>query len=185
MTLSPVLLWFVTSAMLAVGLVVLLVWKQRQERAVSEFSDQVHSLVHGPATGRVSLEGGPEALENLGSAINKLLDNFEHRGAHLRDREQMLHRLVENVHDAVLVHRQHILFANTRFLSLLGAGAADVVGRPLSDFVAPEYVELVQNNLRRRLGGDPAAERYEVELKLRDPRSQLKIFLLQRGGLLR
>jgi diguanylate cyclase (GGDEF)-like protein/PAS domain S-box-containing protein len=151
--------------MLAVGLVVLLAWKRRQERAVGEFSDQVRNLAHESATiGRVSLEGGPVALENLGSAINKLLDNLEQRGAHLRDREQMLHRLVENVHDAVLVHRQYILFANTRFLSLLGAGAADVVGRPLSDFVVPEYVELVQNNLRRRLGGDSAAERYEVEL---------------------
>ena len=29
--------------------------------------------------------------------------------------------------------------------------AAEVVGRPLADFVAPEYVELVANNLRRRL----------------------------------
>ena len=165
MTLSPVLLWFVTSAMLAVGLVVLLAWKRRQERAVGEFSDQLLSLAHEPGTaGRVSLEGHPEALENLGSAINKLLDSLEQRGAHLRDREQMLHRLVENVHDAVLVHRQYILFANTRFLALLGASAAEVVGRPLSDFVAQDYVEVVQNNLRRRLGGEPAAERYEVEL---------------------
>ena len=42
--------------------------------------------------------------------------------------------------------------------------AADVVGRPLTDFVAPEYVELVENNLRRRLAGESAAERYEIEL---------------------
>ena len=35
---------------------------------------------------------------------------------------------------------------------------------PLTEFVAPEYVELVENNLRRRLAGEPAAERYEIEL---------------------
>ena len=34
----------------------------------------------------------------------------------------------------------------------------------MTEFVAPEYVELVENNLRRRLSGEPAAERYEVEL---------------------
>jgi diguanylate cyclase (GGDEF)-like protein/PAS domain S-box-containing protein len=39
-----------------------------------------------------------------------------------------------------------------------------VVGKQLSNFVAPEYVELVENNLRRRLAGEAAAERYEIEL---------------------
>jgi diguanylate cyclase (GGDEF)-like protein/PAS domain S-box-containing protein len=165
LTLSPVLLLFVTSAVLAVGLAILLAWKQRQERAVSDFSKQLRDLVEGSgAMARMSLEGSPEKLEQLGSAINTLLDSLEQRGARLRDREYLLHRLVENVHDAVLVHRQQILIANSRFLTLLGAAAAEVVGRPLSDFVTPEYVDLVQNNLRRRLSGDNAAERYEVEL---------------------
>lgn len=165
MILSSVVLWFLTSAILAVGLIVLFAWKRRQERAVSDFSEQVRKLVHGTGTaGRMHLEGSPVALGELGSAVNKLLDNLELRGAHLHDREQLFQRLVEAVHDAVLVHRQHILFANARFLALLGATAAEVVGRPLTDFVAPEYVELVENNLRRRLAGEPAAERYEVEI---------------------
>src|SRR4029077_16688477 len=56
------------------------------------------------------------------------------------------------------------LFANARFLTLLGMKSANVVGRPLTDFVAQEYVELVENNLRRRLDGESAAERYEIEL---------------------
>jgi PAS domain S-box-containing protein len=76
----------------------------------------------------------------------------------------LFQRLVETVHDAVLVHRKSILFANARFLSLLGMSAVEVIGKPLADFVAPEYVELVENNLRRRLAGEAAAERYEVEL---------------------
>jgi diguanylate cyclase (GGDEF)-like protein/PAS domain S-box-containing protein len=130
--LSSVVAWFVTSAVLAVGVSVLVVWRRRQERAVSEFSDQIHRL--------------------------------EQRGADLQGREQLFQRLVETVHDAVLVHREQILFANSRFLTLLGLSAADVIGKPLSNFVAPEYVELVDTNLRRRLAGEPAAERYEIEL---------------------
>jgi diguanylate cyclase (GGDEF)-like protein/PAS domain S-box-containing protein len=130
--LSSVVAWFVTSAVLAVGVSVLVVWRRRQARTVSEFSEQILRL--------------------------------EQRGADLQGREKLFQRLVETVHDAVLVHREQILFANSRFLTLLGVSAAEVIGRPLSNFVSPEYVELVDTNLRRRLAGEPAAERYEIEL---------------------
>jgi len=132
---------------------------------VAEFSRQVAQLTsEDGAAGRIGLEGKPQALGNLGIAVNQLLDSLEQRGLRLQDREQLFQRLVETVHDAVLVHRKAILFANARFLTMLGMSAAEVVGRPLSDFVAPEYVELVDNNLRRRIEGEPAAERYEIEL---------------------
>jgi diguanylate cyclase (GGDEF)-like protein/PAS domain S-box-containing protein len=158
-------LWLLTSALLAIGLLILYAWTRRQERAVSDFSRQVWQLTRDAGvTGRIRLEGTPKMLNRLIRAVNALLESLEQRGARLQDREQLFQRLVETVHDAVLVHREEILFANARFLALLNMSAADVVGRPLSDFVAPEYVELVQNNLRRRLAGEPAAERYEVEL---------------------
>jgi diguanylate cyclase (GGDEF)-like protein/PAS domain S-box-containing protein len=157
--------WFFVSAALAVGLGVLVVWKRRQERAVNDFSEQIRRLTFEAGTaGRIGLADNPKSLEQLGVAVNKLLENLEQRGANLSGREQLFQRLVETVHDAVLVHRNQILFANSRFLTLLGMNAADVIGRPLSDFVGPEYVELVDHNLRRRLSGEPAAERYEVEL---------------------
>jgi diguanylate cyclase (GGDEF)-like protein/PAS domain S-box-containing protein len=163
--LSSLLLWLLTAAILAVGLVVLLAWKQRQERAVNEFSNQIWHLTRDSgAPGRIALEGKPQALSHLGSAVNQLLEDLELRGARLQDREHLFQRLVETVHEAVLVHRKEILFANSRFLSLLGADPADVIGKSLTEFVAPEYVELVENNLRRRLSGEPAAERYEIEL---------------------
>jgi diguanylate cyclase (GGDEF)-like protein/PAS domain S-box-containing protein len=163
--LSSLLLWLVTAAILAVGFAALFAWRRRQERAVNEFSSQIRLLIQaGAAPGRIALEGKPGALGQLGAAVNNLLEDLEQRGAKLQDREQLFQRLVETVHDAVLVHRKQILFANARFLSMLGMNSTDVVGRSLTDFVAPEYVELVESNLRRRLAGDPAAERSEVEL---------------------
>ena len=165
MILSPIVLWFSISAILAAGVVLLIVWKRRQERAVNEFSRQVWRLTReAGAAGRIGVDGRPGGLNQLGSAVNELLESLEQRGARLKDREQLFQRLVETVHDAVLVHRERILFANSRFLALLNLGAADVVGKPLTDFVVPEYADLVANNLRRRLAGEPAAERYEVEL---------------------
>jgi diguanylate cyclase (GGDEF)-like protein/PAS domain S-box-containing protein len=163
--LPSVVAWFLIAAVLGVGVSVLFVWKRRQERAVTDFSEQIRRLTfESGAAGRIGLVGKPESLEQLGSAVNKLLENLEQRGANLHGREVLFQRLVETVHDAVLVHRNQILFANSRFLTLLGLNATDVIGRPLSDFVGAEYVELVGNNLRRRLSGEAAAERYEVEL---------------------
>jgi diguanylate cyclase (GGDEF)-like protein/PAS domain S-box-containing protein len=154
-----------TCAVLAAVLFVFYAWKRRQERALDEFSRQVWRLTRDAGdAGRIGLDHNPKALAQLGGAVNELLEDLQQRGSRLQDRERLFQRLVETVHDAVLVHRENILFANARFLGLLGATAAQVVGRPLSVFVAPEYVELVEQNLRRRIAGEPAAERYEVEL---------------------
>jgi diguanylate cyclase (GGDEF)-like protein/PAS domain S-box-containing protein len=163
--LPSIVLWFLTPAILVLGVIVLVAWKRRQERAVNEFSKQVWQLSReAGSAARIGIEGKNQVLGQLGSAVNTLLENLEQRGARLQDRERLFQRLVETVHDAVLVHRERILFANSRFLALLNLSAAEVVGRPLTDFVGPEYVELVENNLRRRLLGEAAAERYEVEL---------------------
>ena len=157
--------WIATSALLAVCLVVLYAWQRRQERALAEFSQQVWQLTRGAAaSGRVRLEGKPEAIGQLGGAVNQLLENLERSGARMHDREQLFQRLVEAVHDAVLITRDRIMFANQRFLALLGLPREAVVGKPLSNFVAADYVGLVDQNLSRRLAGEPAAERYEVEL---------------------
>ena len=165
MSLSPLALWLLTSSLAAVGAGVLLRWKRRQERAVASFSQQLKALGEAdlPAA-RIGIEDQSAPLAQLGRAINELLDDLDRRGTRLKDREGLFQRLVETVHDAVLVHRQNIVFANARFLDMLGMSAAEVIGKPLAQFAAPEYVELVANNLQRRLAGESAAERYEIEL---------------------
>ena len=58
-----------------------------------------------------------------------------------------------------------ILFANSRFLALLGMTAADVVGRPLERFRGPGICRVGAATIcAAALAGEPAAERYEVEL---------------------
>ncbi len=159
------ILWLITCAVLAAVLLVFYAWKRRQERALDDFSRQIWRLTRDAgATGRLGLDDNPKALAQLRDAVNDLLQDLEQRGARLQERERLFQRLVETVHDAVLVHRETIMFANARFLGLLGATADRVVGRPLAEFAAAEYVELVEQNLRRRIAGEPAAERYEVEL---------------------
>jgi diguanylate cyclase (GGDEF)-like protein/PAS domain S-box-containing protein len=168
------------------ALFLVLFWKRRQDRALEQLCREVvHVTRDSSNTARVRTTGEREALRHLGSAVNGLLDDLSQRSARMQDREQLFQRLVETVHDAVLVHRKTILYANSRFLALLGAPPEQVVGRPLADFVAPEYVDLVDQNLRRRLAGEPAAERYEVELvgtQAQVTRVELSSTVIDRAG---
>ena len=55
---------------------------------------------------------------------------------------------------AVLVHRDVILYANRQFASFVGVDRIELVGRRLGDLVPPEYAELVNDNIQRRLAGE-------------------------------
>jgi len=78
--LSPVVLWFSTSVVLAAGVGALWAWKRRHERAVSELSRQVAQLTRDEgAAGRIGVEGKPPALGLLGAAVNQLLESLEQR----------------------------------------------------------------------------------------------------------
>src|SRR6202035_1844861 len=72
--------------------------------------------------------------------------------------------LGDRIHEAVLVHREVILYANRQFASFVGVDRVDLVGRRVAGLVPPEYSELVSENIRRRLSGEPAAERYEIDM---------------------
>jgi diguanylate cyclase (GGDEF)-like protein/PAS domain S-box-containing protein len=78
--------------------------------------------------------------------------------------DALFHGLVNVVSEAVVVHREAIVLANPRFARLLAAAPEEIVGRPLAGLVTAEYAELVEENVRRRLAGEPAADRFEVEV---------------------
>ncbi|MFO0451819.1 MAG: EAL domain-containing protein [Pseudomonadota bacterium] len=80
------------------------------------------------------------------------------------DPDALFHQLVDSVREAVVVHRDAVVFANARFATLLGVEPASLVGRPLQQFVTPEYAGLVEANVRRVLAREPAPERFEVEV---------------------
>ena len=79
-------------------------------------------------------------------------------------RENALGELLKVIHDPVVLHGERIVIANPRFAALLGRDPEDLIGHHLAEFVEPEYSDLVADNVRRRLAGDPAADVYEVEV---------------------
>ncbi len=153
------------AAVLLAGVLALYLRARRDLRAVHELAGQLeHISVQAGADERINLEGKASRLEPLAGTVNNLLARLDSGGHKLLERELLFSRLVETVHEAVVLHRQTILYANTRFAALTGLDAHELTGRPLHELVPEDYVDLVRENISRRLANEPAPERFEIEL---------------------
>ena len=149
--------------------VAILLWRYvaqlRELNDVNDVSQQLQRIaIGGSLSGRLESGSSRPELSALITAINHLLTRVAAERDDGRVTPKLFAELGERIHEAVLVHRDVILYSNRQFAALVGADRVDLAGRRLGDLVAPEYAELVHENIRRRLSGEPAAERYEVEV---------------------
>ncbi len=158
---EPQALWALSAALLFSVLVLFAGWRgnRRRRAAVENVVDAIDSTPVGELPA-FPVDEEPTLVAMTG-AVNRLCERqLESRSA---DTGELFRRLVEGVHDVVVLHTDTIVQANARFAALVGETPAALVGRSLVEFVAHDYTELVADNLHRRLKGEPAAERYEVE----------------------
>ena len=153
---------------LVATLLFVLYWLQRRELAsVGELSQQLQRIaIGGRLDGRLDLPTDRAEVSALVTAVNHLLTRATSPGERdgARASPKMFADLGDRIHEAVLVHRDVILYANRQFASFVGVDRIELVGRRLGDLVPPEYAELVNENIRRRLAGEEAAARYEIEM---------------------
>ena len=153
-------------ALIAVLLLVLYGLQRRDLRKISELSQQLQRLaIGGRLPGRVEVTSDKPEVTALITAINHLLTRTGSPGE--RDAAyapKLFTELGDRIHEAVLVHSDVILYANRQFASFVGVDRAELLGRRLADLVPPEYSELVSENIQRRLAGESAAERYEIDM---------------------
>jgi diguanylate cyclase (GGDEF)-like protein/PAS domain S-box-containing protein len=153
---------------LVAGLLLVLYWVQRREiRSVEQLSQQVQRIATGGRLdGRVDLQSDQPEISALTTAVNSLLTRVSATTERDSSRAtpKLFAELGDRIHEAVLVHRDVILYANRQFATFVGVDRVELVGRKLGDLVPPEYSELVNENIRRRFAGEPAAERYEIDM---------------------
>ena len=153
---------------LVASLLLVLYWVQRREiRSVEQLSQQVQRIaVGGRLDGRVDLQSAQPEISALTTAVNHLLTRVSATTERDSSRAtpKLFAELGDRIHEAVVVHRDVILYANRQFATFVGVDRAELVGRKLGDLVPPEYSELVNENIRRRFAGEPAAERYEIDM---------------------
>ena len=151
-------------------LLLVLYWLQRRElSSVGELSQQLQRIaIGGRLDGRVDVRSDRAEVSALVTAVNHLLTRAAPPSPGERNAvyasPKIFAELGDRIHEAVLVHGDVILHANRQFASFVGVDRVELVGRRLGDLVPPEYAELVNDNIRRRLAGEEAAERYEIEM---------------------
>jgi diguanylate cyclase (GGDEF)-like protein/PAS domain S-box-containing protein len=155
-------------ALVATLLFVLFMFQRRDLRAVSELSLQIQRVIAGDRLPqRIDINPEHEGLldaQALEVSFNQLIARAQRNSGREKSGPKLFAELGERIHEAVLVHRDVILFANSQFASFVGVDRVDLIDRKLSDLVAPEYADLVAENLKRRLMGSHGPERFEVEM---------------------
>ncbi len=152
-------------ALVATLLFVLFMFQRRDLRAVTQLSLSVQRALSGERLPqRIEIDQEQLDLQALGVAINQLLMRAARTAGREKSGPRLFTELGERIHEAVLVHRDVILYANSQFASFVGVDRVDLIDRRLSDLVAPEYADLVAESLRRRLAGAHGADRFEVEM---------------------
>ena len=152
-------------------LLILYVSQRRDIAAVEQLSLQLDRLLATQSApgGRVHFYTDRPEVYALGNNINQLLARYSSAAkrqniAPPTINPRLFVDLADRMHEIVLVHREVVLFANEQFARLVGVERQQLQGRPLDELVAHEFADLVADNIRQRLAGQPAAERLEIEL---------------------
>jgi diguanylate cyclase (GGDEF)-like protein/PAS domain S-box-containing protein len=151
---------------LAVAVVLLLgfiLWRERRSAALTRAAGQLEGIVRsGKFADRIRVTG---PASEFADSANRLLEQMAMKDLLIGERERSLVGLLSGLHEAVAVHREHIVFANERFAALAGLGQVERLnGKKMPDLIHPDYTELVSEHLRRSLAGEPGLERLEIEL---------------------
>lgn len=102
-----------------------------------------------------------DRLSRIGPAIDRALKEVAQRRKRkqaeqgMRESEERYRRLVESCPEGMFITIENtIVFANPAAVSLLGVKSpVDLVGKPLLDFIDPNYRDLVEEHLRQALDG--------------------------------
>ncbi len=156
----------IAAGLLTVVLAVLLARRAGELRAVQALGERMATLADGGDVDTPVVDGrieGPAAAvaEGAERLVARLRSDLERS----TQGQALLRRLAETMHEGLAVERDGIRLANARFAELCGtASPAELVGRPLTELVHPDFTELVAATLRRHRAGQAAPARIEIEL---------------------
>lgn len=90
----------------------------------------------------------------------------------LRHSEKKYSTLVEKGNDAIVIIQDGLLvFVNFWLTNITGFLQKELIGRSFTDFVAPTYKTLVAGIYEKRIAGEEALDRYEIEILSKDGRN--------------
>ena len=112
---------------------------------------------------RLAIPDDPETAQ-LAHTVNRLFDALSERDDKLRGRDRLFQDFARTLPEIVIIHDEKILLANDSAASLVGLDPPQLVGRDVVDLVKPAYRALFRKHIAKRLGGETAPRRIEIQL---------------------
>ena len=164
---SSDVLIMVLSALLLVTIVAVVVLIAAQRRAAGRMSVMNTELLDASRDAsvgrRLTVPSDPDAAQ-LATNINRLFDALGERDEKIQDRDKLFTDFARTLPEIVIVHDEKILLANDSAASLIGLEPQQLVGREVADLVKPAYRALFRNTVAKRLEGEQAPRRLEIQL---------------------
>jgi diguanylate cyclase (GGDEF)-like protein/PAS domain S-box-containing protein len=152
-------------AAVAVGAAVWL-WVSRSNlsRRVQRLNDEMLEASKDASVGhRLTIPNDPATAE-IAQNVNRLFDAVGERDEKIQGRDRLFKDFARTLPEIVLIHDEKILLPNESAASLVGLEPQQLVGRDVSDIVKPAYRALFRKTVAKRLAGENAPKRIEIQL---------------------
>jgi len=160
-----IMLSLTSIAVIAVGIAVWL-WVSRSNlsRRVQRLNDEMLEASRDASVGhRLTIPNDPATAE-IAQNVNRLFDAVGERDEKIQGRDRLFKDFARTLPEIVLIHDEKILLPNESAASLVGLEPAQLVGREIADLVKPAYRALFKKTVAKRLAGEDAPERIEIQL---------------------
>ena len=150
---------------IAVGLAVWL-WLSRSNlvRRVRRLNvEMLEASKDSSVGGRLTVPNDPETAQ-IAHTVNRLFDAVGERDEKIRGRDLLFKDFARTLPEIVIIHNEKILLPNESAASLVGLEPAQLVGRDISDLIKPAYRALFKKTIAKRLAGEDAPRRVEIQL---------------------
>jgi diguanylate cyclase (GGDEF)-like protein/PAS domain S-box-containing protein len=161
------LILFLGLACLVLAVLAGVFWMRRRSQidALADLHRELLDVAENAEFGkRIDYHRKDPEIAALGGAVNNLFDTLRTMDRQLREREALFGELANTMPEVVVVHRERIIFANPMASELLGLPPEELIGRPITDLVRPAFRAMTRNAIHRRLTGDKAPDRMELQL---------------------
>lgn len=112
---------------------------------------------------RLAIPQDPETAQ-LAQTVNRLFDALGERDEKIQGRDRLFQAFARTLPEIVIIHDEKILLANELAASLVGLEPEQLVGRDIADLVKPAYRALFRKTVAKRLAGEDAPRRIEMQL---------------------
>ena len=165
MTSTLTIIALATLALVATG-ASLYLWTTRRKilARVSRLNVETLEASRDASVGhRLTIPNDPETAQ-LAHTVNRLFDALGERDEKIQGRDRLFKDFARTLPEIVLIHTEKILLANESAASLVGLEPAQLVGREIADLVKPAYRALFRKTVAKRLAGENAPRRIEMQL---------------------